>query len=318
MTDSILHSLEDLREGRHVLTIGSFDGVHRGHQYLLEQVNRSAKQHGLPSLAITFDPLPAEVLRPDKAPPRLCTIEERIDQILKCGIDRVVVLTFTPELANRTASDFLDDVVSSAQPAEIIVGEDFAFGYKRQGTPEFLAERAAVDGFELQVIERVNPEIELSSSSVRRSLIERGDVGTASQILGRSFRLAGTVTNGAHRGRDLGYPTANIEPPERMVVPADGIYAAVVDDESPDRRPSLVYIGTRPTFGDGARIIEVFLLDYSGDLYGRRIGIEFIDRIRGDRAFGSADELVNQMKQDELAGRQIFADLGIIGSVSDQ
>lgn len=318
MTDSILRSLEDLPRDRHVLTIGSFDGVHRGHQYLLEQVTRSARERGLSSLAITFDPLPAEVLRPDKAPPRLCTIEERIDQILRCGIDRVVVLTFDDELSSRTAGDFLADVVTAARPVEIIVGEDFAFGYKRQGTPEFLAERAPENGYELQVVERINPEIELSSSSVRRSLTESGDVRTAGQILGRSFRLAGTVTNGEHRGRDLGYPTANIDPPERLVIPADGIYAAVVDDDSPEKRPSLVYIGTRPTFGEGSRIIEVFLLDYAGDLYGRQIGVEFVDRIRGDRAFASADELVDQMKQDELAGRQIFSELGIIGPGTDQ
>jgi riboflavin kinase / FMN adenylyltransferase len=311
MNQSIVKSLTDLPDTPHVVTIGSFDGVHRGHQHLLEQVRETANRLGAETLAVTFNPLPAEVLRPDKAPPRLCTIEERIDQMLACGIDRVAVLRFDEEMANQSAGDFLRELVQTANPQTIVVGADFAFGHKRQGTPEFLRDRASELGYELLIVERINPDqnTEWSSSHVRNAL-GSGDIATANDVLGRSFRVSGTVDNGDHRGRELGYPTANLRLPDRLIVPADGIYVGVVtiEHDAPERDlPALTYIGTRPTFGSSARIIEVYLLDFDADLYGKRITIDFLDRIRGDRKFDSADELVQQMKIDEVNGRQLLA-----------
>jgi riboflavin kinase / FMN adenylyltransferase len=315
MTQWLYHSIQELPQQRHVLTIGSFDGVHRGHQHLLTRVADRARQVDISSLAITFDPLPAEVLRPDKAPTRLCTTRDRTGEIHRCSIDHVVLLTFDDDVAHLTADEFLNTILEHAQPSVIVVGEDFAFGHKRQGTPEFLAYRADQDGFGLEVVERVNPVgIELSSSAVRRALVERGDVQAAREILGRRYRLSGRVKNGNHRGRDLGYPTANLALIDRLTLPADGIYAALVAVDASTEgtsRPALVYIGTRPTFGESARIAEVFLLDFEGDLYGEKLAVDFVDRIRGDRHFDSAEQLVEQMQRDEAAGREIFNALGI-------
>ncbi len=316
MSQPIVHDLQSLSDTRHVLTIGSFDGVHRGHQYLLSRVVNEARGRGIASLVVTFDPLPAEVLRPDKAPTRISTTEERTREILNSGIDRVALLTFDQALASRTADDFLDDIRLHARPEVIVVGNDFAFGHKRQGTPEFLQQRAHSDGFELQVIERHNPtSVEWSSSFVRRQLIDDGNVTRAAEALGRYPGLSGRVRDGDHRGRELGYPTANLAVPDRLTVPADGIYAAMVavhDSEPGTSRPALVYVGTRPTFGGTERIVEVFLLNFRGDLYDRTISLHFVDRIRGDRRFDTVEELVEQMKRDEAAGREIFANLGII------
>jgi riboflavin kinase / FMN adenylyltransferase len=318
----VLNSLQELPDRPHVLTIGSFDGVHRGHQYLLENVRTTADRLGVDSVAITFDPLPGEVLRPDKAPPRLCTTSERTRQMLKCGIDRIVILPFSTELASQSADEFLQLMVETAHPAAIVVGDDFAFGYKRQGTPEFLAERADHYGYELLVISRTNPGsgVEWSSSFARSALAENGDVKAVQEVLGRAFRLTGTVRNGDHRGRDLGYPTANLQLPESLIVPADGIYAALATIGNPDQsrsHPALVYVGTRPTFGQSRREVEAYLLDFDGDLYDQEISVDFLDRIRGDRAFDSADELVAQMNRDEASGRRILADHGVLAHIPE-
>jgi riboflavin kinase / FMN adenylyltransferase len=321
MDHKIVHSLADLPDVPHVVTIGSFDGVHRGHQHLIEHVARTARHFNSKSVGITFDPLPAEVLRPDNAPPRICTTDERTTQMLTAGLDRVVVMEFNEQLAHLSAEDFLGDVHSAAHPPAIVVGEDFAFGHKRRGNPEFLFEKAIDYGYQLVVVNRINPsdEVEWSSSFIRRSLAEHGDVTAAAKALGRYFRVSGSVQNGDHRGRDLGYPTANLSPVEGLVNPADGIYAAFVRVDSENgvaSRPSLVYVGTRPTFGQSSRVIEVYLLDFDGDLYKKHIEIDFVRRIRGDRAFGSADELVEQMNKDEDCGRQIFSELGVRFSAS--
>lgn len=315
MVDSIVRSLSQLPDIPHVVTIGSFDGVHRGHQHLIERVTAHAKRLGVPCCAVTFDPLPAEVLRPEKAPPRLCTTSERSAQMISHGLDRVVILPFDEEMANQSALEFLQELAHSARPEMIVVGEDFAFGHKRHGTPQMLAEHADAFGYECEIVERVNPEsrIEWSSSFIRRAIAGHGAVDTAAIALGRPFRLSGVVQSGDHRGRDLGYPTANLRLPDGLVVPSDGIYAAFVSINSEQESgslPSLVYVGSRPTFGWSSRVIEVFLLDFQADLYGREITVDFIDRIRGDRAFDSAEALVEQMRLDEAKGRRIFARYG--------
>lgn len=315
MSESLFGELSRLPREPHALTIGSFDGVHRGHKHLLGRLSQRAGELDVPSLAITFDPLPAEILRPDSAPSRLCTTEDRTREIFNAGIDRIVVLRFDQEMANQSADAFLNAVLEYSMPQLIIVGEDFAFGHKRQGTPDFLRERSREHGFDLEIVKRVNPDSqEWSSSAVRRALAEHGDVKAAEEILGRPFGVSGTVQNGDRRGRDLGYPTANLEVPDRLTLPADGIYAALVNSGETDASiglPALVYVGTRPTFDGTERHVEVYLLDFSGDLYGRRLAVEFVDRIRGDQKFESADELVEQMQRDEESGRRIFAGLGI-------
>ena len=323
MDQRIVYSLDELPGTPHAVTIGSFDGVHCGHQYLLTRVVQTAQNLGIASLAITFDPLPAEVLRPDKAPPRLCTTQDRIDQMLACGIDRVLVLRFNLEMANKSAGEFLKEICQSAEPNAIIIGEDFAFGHNRQGTPQFLASRAESHGFALEVVERTNPdtEIEWSSSFLRRILVDDGDVSRAEAVLGRPFRLSGTVRDGDHRGRSLGYPTANLGLPDGLVIPADGIYAGLVDVSGLDagqNRPALIYVGTRPTFQQTTRVIEVFLLEFDQNLYGHGISVTFLERIRGDRKFESPEQLVDQMKRDEAAGRRVFAERDLLLSANDR
>lgn len=313
MVQSIFHSLSELPNEPHVVTIGSFDGVHRGHLYLLEQVTTAARRMAVSSVAITFDPLPAEVLRPDKAPPRLCTTNERTTEMLRAGVDRVVVLPFDEEMASQSAESFLQELTETARPVAIVVGSDFAFGHQRRGTPDFLKEKASSFNYELTVVERVNPDTDVnwSSSFARSALSERGDVRTVERVLGRPFRIGGVVQNGDHRGRTLGYPTANLHPTPGLVLPADGIYAALATLDGREKgsgQPALVYIGTRPTFRDSNRVIEVFLLDFDEDLYGRHLTAELIDRVRGDQAFASTDELVSQMKIDEQIGRKVLAE----------
>jgi riboflavin kinase / FMN adenylyltransferase len=310
-----VRSLADLPCERHVVTIGSFDGVHRGHQHLIQQVVDRARISDCSGLGITFDPLPAEVLRPDKAPPRVCTTVERTKAMLDAGLDRIVLLDFDHAMANQSADEFLAELVRYANPEAIIVGEDFAFGHKRQGTPEFLKTQAEAYGFEVTVVPRINPdnEVEWSSSFIRNAVAEHGDVRSASLALGRMFSLSGRVGDGDKRGRTLGYPTANLQPPDGMVTPADGIYAALVDIESSsDERdlPSLVYIGNRPTFDGMSRVVEVYILDFDADLYDKLVTIRFVDRVRGDQAFDSPQSLIDQMQRDEEAGRQILADFG--------
>ena len=313
MVQSTFHSLSELPNEPHVVTIGSFDGVHRGHLYLLEHVTKTSERMAVPSVAVTFDPLPAEVLRPDKAPPRLCSTDERTSEMLRAGVDRVVVLAFDEDMASQSAESFLQELVEAAHPVAIVVGSDFAFGHQRRGTPEFLQEKASAFNYELTVVERVNPDSDVnwSSSFARSALAEGGDVRIAEQVLGRPFRINGVVQNGDHRGRALGYPTANLHPTPGLVLPADGIYAALVTldgQEQSSGQPALVYIGTRPTFGESNRVIEVFLLDFDEDLYGRHLSVELIDRVRGDQAFASSDELVAQMKIDEQNGRKVLAE----------
>jgi riboflavin kinase / FMN adenylyltransferase len=311
MNRLIVNSLRDLPDTPHVVTIGSFDGVHRGHQYLLEKVQEQASRFDIPSLAVTFDPLPAEVLRPDLAPPRLCSTDDRIEQMLNYGVDRVAVLSFDENLANQSAEDFLSELVTKTSPRGIVVGADFAFGHKRKGTPVFLRERAEEWGYELTVVDRINPDDDAEwSSSFARQALGSGDVRTASRVLGRPFRIRGSVNDGDHRGRDLGYPTANLQLPDRLIVPADGIYVGMVsiaDFHISGELPALVYVGTRPTFGNSQRIIEVYLLDFNADLYGKHITVDFLDHIRGDRRFDSAEDLVSQMKIDEVTGRKLLA-----------
>jgi riboflavin kinase / FMN adenylyltransferase len=316
MPGTTFHSLEELPAERHVVTIGSFDGVHRGHQRLLHRVTETASNLSLPSLVVTFEPLPAEVLRPDLAPPRVCTTEERIRLMTHYGIDRTAKLRFDNALSNQSAAEFLENLCRRARPAALIVGEDFAFGHKRQGNHEFLRGEAHRLGYSLHVEPRYNPidGPEWSSSAVRRALLESGDVIAAAEILGRRFRIAGRVVNGDHRGRTLGYPTANLSLPDRQLTPADGIYAAIASlSGNPDllETPCLVYIGSRPTFGQSQRTVEAYLLDFDGDLYDCELNLDFVDRIRGDRAFDSAAELVEQMRRDEADGRVIFQRHGL-------
>jgi len=297
---------------QHVLTIGNFDGVHRGHQRLLSEVVSAARARGARSGALTFDPLPLEVLRPDVSPPRLLTTDDRLQLIEALGIDTVVPIHFTREVASLEARPFIEQVASAFHPVEIVVGADFAFGRGRSGNVDVLHQLGEEFGYRLRVIERIGDGAEDFSSSRVRSSLSVGDVERAADVLGRPYFLRGTVVEGQRRGRELGFPTANLSITGNFLVPADGIYAAMAQTRIGDELfPSMVYVGTNPTFSGNSRVVEVNLINFDADLYGSELVVLFAERIRGDQRFASAEQLIAQMHRDQ---EQTVAMLGSLSS----
>ena len=285
-----------------VATIGAFDGIHRGHQLLLGQVVERARYLGLESLCVTFDPHPDIVLYPDR---RLTYLSDRAEKerILDgLGLDHVLVFEFTRELSMLRAEEFLGIIRERHELAELWVGSDFALGRDRSGTITALAEIGRVDGFALHVVPPQKVDREVISSTAIRNLLAEGNVRHANRLLGRRYRISGPVEQGAARGRQLGWPTANIRPDPRRALPADGVYLAVVPLDATEWR-AVVNLGSRPTFQEGERLLEVHLLDFDGDLYGRELAVEFVDRIRDVRRFESVDALREQIARDAAAAR---------------
>jgi len=302
------------------LTIGTFDGVHRGHQLLIGNVVRRARERGVRAVVVTFDPHPRAVLAPDSAPPRLTTIEDEIPLIAALGVDAIIVQPFTRVTADTSAHDFITAVVRAVRPVEVWVGDDFALGRGREGTTDALHELGTAFGFTLHVLPRIrfgdDPAGEMiSSTNIRRHLLG-GDVTTAAQLLGRPFPLTGPVVHGAKNGRAIGFPTANVQVSTGLVVPKDGIYATwvtIADDPTPaDRRrpryPAMTYIGPRPVFDNGARSVEANLIGWDGDLYGRAITVQFVRCLRGDATFAGIPALVAQMHTDQVHTLEALAD----------
>lgn len=292
-----------------MVTIGNFDGVHRGHQYLLGQVTSIARDRGVPSLAVTFEPHPIAVLRPDKAPPRISTPESKVVELRKHGIDEIAVIPFDREFASLSPETFLSVLTEWASPVAILVGEDFRFGRMRSGDFQTIVDYGKQHGFSTHGVVPLTDEAGVVSSTRIRTALLSGDVDTAADLLGRRYTLSGLVEHGMARGRDLGYPTANLNIPGGLCIPGDGIYAgfAHLDDRHNGPRQAMIYIGTSPTFGDGNRRVEVNILDYRGDLYSSTLGIEFVAFVRGDRAFEDPEQLAEQMGKDEEASRSILA-----------
>jgi riboflavin kinase/FMN adenylyltransferase len=279
-----------------VVTVGNFDGVHRGHRVLLDRTVGEARSRGLSALAMTFDPHPAAVLAPDRRPRLIAPLDRRLDRIAQAGVDGVVVQPFDGAFSRLSAADFVDRVLGDALDARcVVVGPGFCYGAGRAGTVETLrsgTERHRVDVVEVQpVLEGGTP---ISSSRIR-DLIARGAVEEAGRLLGYGPELVGTVVRGEGRGRELGIPTANLQP-ESELVPADGVYAGrVVLPEG--RFRAVVNIGVRPTFEAG-RSAEAHLLDFEGDLYDRRLVVSLDRRLRDERRFPTVDALLHQIADD--------------------
>ncbi len=298
------------RNVRHVLTIGNFDGVHRGHQYLLDLVVSEARSRGVSSAVITFDPLPLEVLRPEVSFPRLTSAEDRYNLIKAHGVDTVLPIRFSREVAGLEAPEFVRQVVEAFSPVEIIVGNDFAFGHNRSGNVELLQQLQSEYDFVVRGSERVGDDQQDFSSSRVRALLAAGDVRHAMDVLGRPYFLRGTVVDGKRRGRELGFPTANLKIAGNLAVPPDGIYAALTQIELGGALiPSMVYVGTNPTFDDHSRVIEVNLLDFEGDLYGQSLTVLFMSHVRDDQRFVTAQDLVDQMHKDQKATERVLYDI---------
>lgn len=276
-----------------VLIIGNFDGVHTGHRAVIN----AAGAHG-PVIAVTFNPHPMQVLRPDRAPRLLTSFEERRDLLRDSGVVEVVEVSFTREVSQWSPAEFVDRVLLPLRPKRIVVGANFRFGHRAAGGPDTLAELA--DGrFDVEVL----PLRAGVSSSEIRSAVADGEVARAHRMLGRPFRHAETVVEGHRRGRELGFPTANLPVNPRRVAPADGVYAGWLtrlDEHDPVRMPAAISVGTNPTFDDVlATVVEGHVLDRTDlELYGVPVAVDFIDRLRGNVRFDGLDALIAQMSAD--------------------
>ncbi|HLJ67984.1 MAG TPA: bifunctional riboflavin kinase/FAD synthetase [Chloroflexota bacterium] len=301
----VLTDLAELQRGAPtVVTIGAFDGVHRGHQYLMRRVIDRARHTHQDSLIVTFAPRPTVVLRPGSV--ELTGAAEKTRLIAALGPDLIVLLPFTAELAHVPADRFLDDILEHVNVQEIWVGADFAFGHNRAGNVDFLIGASQEAGFDVHVVARQTlAGARLSSTEIRR-LVERGDVDEAAALLGHYFRLAGTVVTGFGRGSELGFPTANVEPEPSQMLPGTGIYAAYVSLDG-ERLPAAVSVGYNPTFGGERVVVEGYILDWRGDLRGKAVTVDFVSRIREERRFDGVEALVAQMRQDVDAVRQLLA-----------
>ena len=280
-----------------VLAIGNFDGVHRGHQELLAEAQRTAKQIGAPVGVMVFEPHPRAYFRPDLAHFRLTTQQRQMQLFAASGLDFVVVQTFDATLAKLSAEAFIGDIlVARLGVAHVVIGYDFSFGVNRSGTTDAMRNSGAELGFGVTVVAPVGNGGAVFSSSAVRGLLAQGDVAGANFALGHRWRVSGTVIGGAKRGTGMGFPTANVAMPAGTRL-GHGIYAAWVY-VGPDRYAAAAYLGTRPQFDNGAPILEVFLLDFDGNLYGKEIGVAFVDFLRGDGAFEGIDALKAQMERD--------------------
>jgi riboflavin kinase/FMN adenylyltransferase len=276
------------------VAIGTFDGVHLGHRQVID---------GSESV-LTFDPHPVSVVAPQHTPKLLTTLERKAELIASLGVRELVVIPFDAEFARHTAAEFIDEVIVGALGArQVSVGENFRFGHKAQGDSRLLA---ADPRFTTVVHPLLEVDGEIVSSSHIRGLVLAGEVANANRLLGAPFELSGEVTRGDARGRELGFPTANIVPDEALACPGHGVYACLSYIDPAHPRPAAVSIGVRPTFQTGrGELIEAYLLDFDGDLYGRQLRLEFLERLRGERRFDSPQTLIEQMHLDVERTRAI-------------
>jgi riboflavin kinase/FMN adenylyltransferase len=301
-----------------VVTIGAYDGVHLGHRAVIAQVRELAAERGLQTVVVTFDKHPAMVVRPDSAPKLLCDLDQQLELLASTGIDATYVVHFDEEWAAETAEDFVRDVLVGALNARaVVVGEDFHFGHKRGGNVELLRRMGVDLGFTVEGLQLVDVDgvaadesrPNVSSTAVRR-LIAAGDVVGAARLLGRPHEVRGTVEPGDQRGRELGFPTANIDVPPEIQLPSDGIYAGWFERPDGSVLATAMNLGHRPTFyerPEGLPLLECHLLDFSGDIYGEAVAVRFVERLRGEEKFGSVDDLIEQMRLDVDQTRKILA-----------
>ncbi len=304
-------------DGGAAVTIGAYDGVHLGHQALLAELARRADAEGLSTVVVTFDRHPATVVRPSSAPLLLCDLEQKLELLAAAGVDRTVVIHFDEERANESAEDFIRTVLVEALRARlVVVGEDFHFGHGRKGNVALLREMGAEAGFEVDgvALEAAggsdDPAGPVSSTRIRR-LVAEGRVAEAAGLLGRPHQVRGPVVHGdARGGSTLGFPTANVDVPAGIALPALGIYAGRFTTVGGMRRPAAISVGRRPTFyADGRLLVEAHLLDFDGDLYGQEGRVDFVERLRDEERFDDVASLVAQIERDVAATRAVLAGL---------
>lgn len=308
-------ALAAVRTDGAVVTIGAYDGVHLGHQAVLRLVRELAGARGFEAALVTFDRHPAEVVRPESAPRLLTTLDQRLELLDATGdLDLCWVLTFDEARSKEAAEDFVREVLVDGIGARlVVVGADFHFGHRRGGNVPLLERMGAELGFEvlglgLVAVEGDATAVPYSSTRIRE-LLAKGDVAEAARLLGRPHEVRGVVERGDQRGAEhLGMPTANLTVPERICLPADGVYAGTFVAEDGVERPAAISVGTRPTFyADGEVLVEAYVLDFDGDLYGQRVKVRFREWVRGQERFDSTEALVEQMNADVEATRRILA-----------
>ncbi|MET8681461.1 bifunctional riboflavin kinase/FAD synthetase [Streptomyces sp. NPDC004647] len=304
--------LEDIPEGwgRSVVTIGSYDGVHRGHQLIIGRAVARARELGIPSVIVTFDPHPSEVVRPGSHPPLLAPHHRRAELMAELGVDALLILPFTAEFSKLSPADFVVKVLVDKLHAKVVVeGPNFRFGHKAAGDVDFLAELGATYDYEVEVVDLyVRGEAgggEPFSSTLARRLIAEGDVAGAMEILGRPHRVEGVVVRGAQRGRELGYPTANVETLPHTAIPADGVYAGWLEVEG-ESMPAAISVGTNPQFDGTDRTVEAYAIDRVGlDLYGLHVAVDFLAYLRGQEKFDSIEALMEGIADDVKRSREM-------------
>lgn len=314
-----LDDIHDELDGS-VVTIGVFDGVHRGHRRLINTAVGTAGELDVPSVLMTFDPHPKTVFAPDQTPDMLTSSWERQLLCAELGIDAILIIDFRHELAGLSPEEYFVDVLMGKLKARhVVVGENFTFGHMAAGTAETMVELGQKHGVGVTIVELLHDGSERVCSSNVRKYLSTGEIGQANEMLGRTYQLSGEVVRGAGRGgTELGYPTANMYFPDSVAVPADGVYAGwfTVVDEDPlhgDMEPGLSYpaaisVGTNPTFGDERRSVESFVLDRSADLYGRFATVAFVEKLRDMVKFNSVEELLENMARDVTRTREVLVD----------
>jgi riboflavin kinase / FMN adenylyltransferase len=301
--------------GRTVITVGMYDGVHRGHQVLIGAAVSRARAMRRPCLLLTFDPHPAEVVRPGSHPAILTSLDRKAELVAELGVDAMCVLPFTPEFMRLSPETFTHTVlVEQLHAAQVVVGENFTYGHKAAGNVQTLTVEGRRFGFAVEGIPlaAVDDDAVTISSTYIRACVAAGDMASAGRALGRPHRVDGVVVRGDRRGRDMGYPTANVESPAFTAIPADGVYAGHLVTRDPrsgasrERFPAAISVGSNPTFQGSRRSVEAFVLDYDGDLYGEHVGVEFVERLRPMIAFPDVEALLEAMAKDVSDTRQIL------------
>ena len=297
---SVIYGLENVRSdsAERAVAIGVFDGVHWGHRAVFARLAAEAKEFGLQSLVVTFEDHPSQLLAPSRAPRYISTLDQRIELIETTGVDSVVVADFSPALARMPREEFLKDLLKGQlRTKRIVVGANFQFGRNREGDIRYLAEAAPVLGIGVVVVPAVIVDNGPVSSTRIRALLLRGDVEEASKLLGRRFTLRGSVVTGRQIGRTIGFPTANIQGGPHQLIPARGVYGVETTIDN-TLYTGVCSIGVRPTFGGEGVTVEVHLLNFQGNIYGRRLDVVFCRRLRDEMKFSSPERLVEQIKED--------------------
>lgn len=305
----IFYSIKDLKKNKNtVLTLGTFDGIHPGHLKIIGRLVSCSKEKGCRNVVITFYPHPRTILGNDNSVKMLTTQEEKIELLEKLGVENLLIINFTKEFASLSAEDFIYDyLINGIGLTEIVLGHDHHFGKGRRGNAELLQKIADKEGFIVTKAEAFMIDGEAVSSTKIRNAIAEGDIIRANKLLGRNYEFSGIVVGGDKRGRELGFPTANIKlSSQEKLLPASGVYAVKVMVEN-ERHTGLLSIGKRPTFyNQGELVSEVYIFDFNREIYGAKVTTELVERLRGEVKFNSAEELINQMNTDKENGYKIF------------